>query len=216
MLPDIDHSSSIIGKPLYRLSNYLDRKFGHRTVTHSLICYISLIFIVRILELIFTGNPGATITHIFIWDYASHLILDMLTIKGIPLFYPFKKNPCVISGNPKYRFKSSDFRAEAMVFGFFILLTFSLQNLFANGFWNTYNRSWNRVKALYTERLLYSNVIRVNYDFYQESKHYKGTGILIDASLSEAIIFNDQFYKVEKENRIVNLTPKTIMKTFKW
>ena len=94
-----------------------------------------------------------------------------------------------------------------MVFGFFILLTFSLQNLFANGFWNTYNRSWNSVKALYTERLLYSNVIRVNYDFYQESKHYKGTGILIDASLSDAIIFNDRFFKIEKENRIVNLTP---------
>ena len=94
-----------------------------------------------------------------------------------------------------------------MVFGFFILLTFSLQNLFANGFWNTYNRSWNSVKALYTERLLYSNVIRVNYDFYQESKHYKGTGILIDATISDAIIFNDHFYKIEKENRIVNLTP---------
>ncbi len=42
-------------------------------------------------ELIITG--GNVITHIFIWAYASHLILDMLTIKDIPLLYPFKKIP---------------------------------------------------------------------------------------------------------------------------
>jgi inner membrane protein len=25
----------------------------------------------------------------------------MVTISGVPLFYPFVKNPCVIPGNPK-------------------------------------------------------------------------------------------------------------------
>jgi len=107
--------------------------------------------VVKVFELIATG--GNVITHIFIWAYASHFILDMLTVKGIPLFYPFKKNPCVIPGNPKYRFRSTDFKAEAMVFGIFVMLTFSLQDLFANGFWNTYNRTWDSVKALHTEKL---------------------------------------------------------------
>lgn len=36
-----------------------------------------------------------------------------------------------------------------MVFGIFVMLTFSLQDLFANGFWNTYNRTWDSVKALH-------------------------------------------------------------------
>ena len=151
LLPDIDHTSSILGKPFYPLSRYLDLKFGHRTITHSLICYICLIGLVKTIETI--TNRGNTITHIFIWAYASHLILDMLTIKGIPLFYPFKKNPCVIPGNPKYRFHASNYKTEGLMFGFFILLTFSLQDLFANGFWNTYNRTWDSVKALYTEKL---------------------------------------------------------------
>ena len=101
LLPDIDHSSSIIGKPLYPLSNYLDRKFGHRTITHSLICYISLIFIVRILELIFTGKPEGTVTHIFIWAYASHLILDMLDGKRNSAFLSVQKKSMRHSGQSK-------------------------------------------------------------------------------------------------------------------
>ena len=48
------------------------------------------------------------------------------------------------------------------MFGFFILLIFSLQDLFANGFWNTYNRPWDSVKSLYTEKLLTDKVIQVN------------------------------------------------------
>ena len=205
LLPDIDHTSSIIGKPFYPISKYLDRKFGHRTITHSLIVYIALIMVVKIFELIITG--GNTITHIFIWAYASHLILDMLTVKGIPLFYPFKKNPCVIPGNPKYRFRSTDFKAEAMVFGIFIMLTFSLQDLFANGFWNTYNRTWDSVKALHTEKLLYSKLIKVNYNFDQKNVNHKGTAVLVDADLSKAILFDKGFYTIGKEDRITSLVP---------
>ena len=108
--------------------------------------------VVKIFELIITG--GNVITHIFIWAYASHLILHMLTIKGIPLLYPFKKNTCVIPGNPKFRSHTSDFKTEAMIFGFFVLLAFSLKDLFANGFWNTYNRKWKSLKALYTDTVM--------------------------------------------------------------
>ena len=205
LLPDIDHTSSILGKPFYPISRYLDLKFGHRTITHSLICYIVLIVIVKIFELIITG--GNVITNIFIWAYASHLILDMLTIKGVPLLYPFKKNPCVIPGNPKYRFHASDFKTEAMMFGFFILLAFSLQDLFANGFWNTYNRKWNSLKALYTEKIIYDKVINVNYDYEEKGVSYTGTGPLIDANLEKALLFNKGFILIRSDNKINKLTP---------
>jgi len=33
LLPDIDHTKSIIGKPFYSISVYLDRKFGHQTIS---------------------------------------------------------------------------------------------------------------------------------------------------------------------------------------
>ena len=205
LLPDIDHTSSIIGKPFYPISRYLDLKFGHRTITHSLICYAVLIVVVKMFELIITG--GNVITHIFIWAYASHLILDMLTIKGIPLLYPFKKNPCVIPGNPKYRFHASDFKTEAMMFGFFLLLAFSLQDLFANGFWNTYNRKWNSLKALYTEKKIYDKVINVNYDYEEKGIRITGTGALIDADLEKALLFDKGFISIRSENKINTLTP---------
>ena len=205
LLPDIDHTSSIIGKPFYPISRYLDLKFGHRTITHSLICYAVLIVVVKMFELIITG--GNVITHIFIWAYASHLILDMLTIKGIPLLYPFKKNPCVIPGNPKYRFHASDFKTEAMMFGFFLLLAFSLQDLFANGFWNTYNRKWNSLKALYTEMKIYDKVINVIYDYEEKGITYAGTGTLINADLEKALLFDYGFVEIRSDYKINILTP---------
>src|SRR5690606_26210527 len=42
VLPDIDHTRSLIGKTFYPVAKFLDRKFGHRTITHSLLCYIAL------------------------------------------------------------------------------------------------------------------------------------------------------------------------------
>ena len=156
--------------------------------------------VVKIFELIITG--GNVITHIFIWAYASHLILDMLTIKGIPLLYPFKKNPCVIPGNPKFRSHTSDFKTEAMMFGFFVLLAFSLQDLFANGFWNTYNRKWNSLKALYTEQKTYDKLIKVNYDYEEKGARFTGTGILVDGHFEKALLFDKGFILISTNNKI--------------
>lgn len=205
LLPDIDHTKSIIGKPFYPISVYLDRKFGHRTITHSLICYVLLIIFITAIERIFLTTND--ISQIFIWSYGSHLILDMLTVQGIPLFYPFKKNPCVIPGNPAYRFHSGNFKTESMMFFVFVLLAFSCKDLFANGFWNTYNRTWSSVKSIYTEKLLYDKMIEVDYNFSLLNVGYKGKGVLVDADLTHVIIFNKKFFNIQKEDRIINLTP---------
>ena len=36
LLPDIDHTKSVMGKIFFPLARYLDKNFGHRTITHSL------------------------------------------------------------------------------------------------------------------------------------------------------------------------------------
>ena len=150
---------------------------------------------------------GNVITHIFIWAYASHLILDMLTIKGPPTFISVQKKTCVIPGNPKFRFHASDFKTEAMMFGFFVLLAFSLQDLFANGFWNTYNRKWNSLKALYTEQKIYDKLIKVNYDYEEKGARFIGRGILIDAHVEKALLFDKGFVLISTNNKINTLTP---------
>ena len=113
VLPDIDHTRSLIGKLFYPVAKYLDRHFGHRTITHSLPTLISLAILLSILEKLFRSDLNLTL--LYTLSYSSHLILDMMTVGGVPLFYPFRRNPCVIPGNPAMRFKSGDLKTEIIL-----------------------------------------------------------------------------------------------------
>lgn len=71
LLPGIDHSKSTISK----IIPFVHKLFKQRGVTHSLLAGI-MAFII---------NPWLGI------GYFSHIILDMLTIKGVRLLYPIRK-----------------------------------------------------------------------------------------------------------------------------
>lgn len=210
VLPDVDHTKSPIGTLFYPVAKYLDKKFGHRTITHSLICYIFLILLVGTIERILSEKR--IITSIFIWSYGSHLILDMITKQGVPLFYPFKKNPCVIPANPDFRFKSSDFRTETIVFMVFILLGYSCKNLFANGFWNTYNRKFSNIQHVYNETRLSDNLISVNYNIVSEGQEKKGKAYVIEATQSNLLLFDKTFIKVDNSSIIKRIEPERTSK----
>jgi inner membrane protein len=203
LLPDADHTKSFIGKLIYPVAKLISRKYGHRTVTHSLIFYIVGYIVVSFIVKATGASP--IIPKIYLWAYASHLIFDMLTKQGIPLFYPFKKNPCVMPANPIYRLRASDLKTEATIFLVFGLIAFSCKNLFANGFWNTYNSAFDNVKHVYEEQKKFDGVITVNYYF----KDIKGTGYLIEAKESEVVIFNEKegFIKISDAEKIKTLKP---------
>lgn len=205
VLPDVDHTKAPIGKMFYPFARYLDKKYGHRTITHSLLIYGILFFIVGIIESFVTQKT--IIASIFLWSFASHLILDMITKQGVPLFYPFLKNACVIPANPSYRFKSSDFKTEAMVFIFFVFLAFSCKNLFANGFWNSYNRTFANIKHINNEARIYDGAININYEVKVNSQGKKGTGLLIETTQNELILFDKEFIKITDKDRIIKLIP---------
>jgi inner membrane protein len=83
LLPDIDTGSSLIGRVFPFVSQPLERQFGHRTITHSLLA----LFIVGALNYLLFADAWFVIT----MAYASHLILDMIVGKtGIPLLYPVR------------------------------------------------------------------------------------------------------------------------------
>lgn len=206
VLPDIDHTKSPIGTLFYPIAKYLDKKLGHRTITHSLICYVLLILLVGTIERIISDKR--VITSIFIWSYGSHLILDMITKQGVPLFYPFKKNPCVIPANPDFRFKSSDFRTETIVFMVFILVGYSCKNLFANGFWNTYNRKFSNIQHVYNETRLSDNLISVNYKIISEGQEKKGKAYVIEANQSSLLLFDKSFFKADNNSIIKKIEPE--------
>ena len=222
LLADIDHTKSLIGKIFYPIAWWLNKKYGHRTITHSLVFYLSLAAIVAIVEKaispVFGGvnDTKQIITMIFLWSYGSHLVLDMITIQGIPLLYPFKKNPCVIPGNPDFRFRSSDFKAELICLSIFGLILFSCQDLFAKGFWNTYNNNKNSLIGLNTERKMYDKMIKVEYDYIVLGTHEKGIGYLISTSKNESIILTPtKFLTANLDDHIVELKPIRVDSSYK-
>ena len=83
LLPDIDHPRSILGMILFPVSNFVFKKWGHRTITHSA------------KFLLFVGLCSAPVVFVR-WELwlaifigvLSHLIGDGFTVSGVPLQYP--------------------------------------------------------------------------------------------------------------------------------
>ena len=84
LLPDIDHPKSLISQKV-ALLHYPFRKLGHRKATHSL---LAVIISMGLMYLLFGTNYIGWGLGI---GYSSHLLLDMLNPRGVPLLYPFIK-----------------------------------------------------------------------------------------------------------------------------
>jgi membrane-bound metal-dependent hydrolase YbcI (DUF457 family)/biotin carboxyl carrier protein len=83
ILPDIDTSTSNIGQLVPGFSSRIERKFGHRTITHSLLGVIFLAIISS--PLIFWNS---SVFAFLLLGFLSHLILDTFNISGVPLLWP--------------------------------------------------------------------------------------------------------------------------------
>lgn len=81
-LPDICQPNSTIGRRIGIVSKTINRVFGHRTITHSLL----FVFSITALSSILFSNTYFT-KGLFL-GMASHLLLDAFTTQGIKLFYP--------------------------------------------------------------------------------------------------------------------------------
>jgi inner membrane protein len=135
ILPDIDITRSTIGKALFFISRPLERKFGHRSITHSLIGWLigTILFAVLMvaalwLYAVIAHKQASLLNPLslrwisgFSLGYFSHLILDMLNPRGVQLLWPDEGRD-VIPKNPKFRPESGS-KAEL---GIFIALLFLL------------------------------------------------------------------------------------------
>ncbi|MGL1888703.1 MAG: metal-dependent hydrolase [Reichenbachiella sp.] len=208
ILPDIDHTKSPMGKAFSftQLPQYLDRNFGHRTITHSLLVYFSLGLLIYFIEGIFSTSH--TFTLIYFFAYSSHLIFDMMTVSGVPLFFPFKKNPCVIPGNPEYRMKVKDLKSEAIAFTVFMMMLVFCYPLMKDGFWFTFNKSFGTLEHLNREYMKEANLLNVEYDFIEKGRHQKGTGLLIHSEDGKVFLFDDEsIFVVNKNMKVNKVTP---------
>lgn len=94
LIPDIDNTRSYIGHKVKSISKAINKYSGHRGITHSILGLI--IFIILLLGIghitSFNNCPYYKIFLLGLFaGYVSHLAFDIITVGGIPLFYPFKK-----------------------------------------------------------------------------------------------------------------------------
>jgi inner membrane protein len=138
----------------------------------------------------------------------------MVTLQGIPLFYPFYKNPCVLPANPEMRIRSGNIRQEGIILFIFCFLSFFMQDLFANGFWSTINNNFNDVKHQIKEYKKSPNVLDIDYDYNIYQTKFKGKGKYIQASDDEIFILtNNSILSLKKDTPGLKVTTLKTNKT---
>lgn len=92
LIPDIDHPSSKVGRKVPLLSKVVNSVFGHRGFTHTLLAALIFTYLLFLLVVLFPDGLRGYLLPFFMGlsvGYLSHLLLDMLTVQGIPLLFPF-------------------------------------------------------------------------------------------------------------------------------
>ena len=98
VLPDIDTTGSGIGKMFLPLSTFLERKYAHRTITHSLLGALIFAFIFSPMLLF----HGSSFYNCLVFGILNHIVLDAANKTGVPLFYPHLIR-AVIPNNERFR-----------------------------------------------------------------------------------------------------------------
>lgn len=103
LLPDIDHPKSRLGRRLKWISLPINHTFGHRGFTHSILAVIVYIIIFNFCFISSNIIIPIDAMHGMVLGYCSHILADMLTITGVPLFWPlqFRFRLPIISSSKK-------------------------------------------------------------------------------------------------------------------
>jgi inner membrane protein len=139
-LPDVDTSKSMVGRVLFPLSHFLERRFPHRTVTHSFLA-TGLVMLLA-LPLRFYYSPmvwrAVAIGYFFGW------FGDVFTKSGVSAFYPMTSARLVVPGNPRLRL-STGTRGEYFLFlAFAALLALSLHINTQGGAMRLFTSLWGQ------------------------------------------------------------------------
>ncbi len=126
-LPDVDTSTSFVGRILLPLSRWIERCWPHRTLTHSFLATA----IIAALALPLRWQQSQ-LWYALMLGYFSGWFGDAFTKSGVAAFYPLSSARLVIPANPRLRLTTGS-RAEYVVCAVLLLsLAVSFQ-LHTNG-----------------------------------------------------------------------------------
>jgi inner membrane protein len=127
LLPDADLPTSKIGRALFWLSARLEKRFGHRTLTHSVIAIAALALLV---------SPLLWVEPVYFWcivgGYWSHPWIDMLNIRGADLLWPSPIR-VVMPGNRSWRMEVGS-KAEMVLLTSLVVACLALYPVSGLGF----------------------------------------------------------------------------------
>jgi inner membrane protein len=135
-LPDVDTSKSTVGRILFPLSRFIEKRLPHRSVTHSFLA--TGIFTLA-------TYPIALVTKPLYWQalvlgYFFGWFADVFTKSGVAAFYPSKAR-LVIPGNPKMRLSTGS-NAEWFVLSILVAVAILSINInSAGGILRSFNQA---------------------------------------------------------------------------
>ena len=116
-LPDVDTPNSKAGFCVYPFAVWMEGKFGHRTITHSVVG--TLIFAALCAPLLLFSHLRV-LYFALLCGYVSHLLADSATKSGVPMAWP-RRERWVFPGNENYRIKTGS-GAELVLLTVFLVL----------------------------------------------------------------------------------------------
>jgi len=125
-LPDVDTSKSLVGRILFPISHFLEKRYPHRSITHS--------FVATAVVALFS-----ILTVIVSWQFWQALVLgyfcgwfgDVFTKSGVTAFYPSSAR-LVIPGNPRLRLSTGS-GAEYFILMLVVVVAIASINISSSG-----------------------------------------------------------------------------------
>ncbi|MDQ0253098.1 inner membrane protein [Evansella vedderi] len=116
LLPDIDEPRSYVGRRAPLFSRLINRIFGHRGVTHSLLAWLVTVTIYFLYPSPFT--LGLSLGYLF------HIVGDYFSVGGVPLFSPLSKHrhKAPITYRTSSKMESAIYYISCIVMGAMLLI----------------------------------------------------------------------------------------------
>ena len=189
LLPDIDTQHSGLGRLIKPLSSKIERTFGHRTITHSLLGMVSLGILSLPLLLIYSP--------VWVWlqvGVFTHILLDTANVTGVPFLYPLRTQFWML-GNRSWRVPYSSPREFAWL-AVISLTALALVPLSMDGFSPWFHRALGTAYGAVEDYNLWHDDYEVWAEIRGEnlltSEKVSGRYRIIDALSTEAFLIEDE------------------------
>jgi inner membrane protein len=196
-LPDIDTSTSLIGQIAFPISSWLEDRYPHRSVTHSLLATTTIGFLSLATAYLLGHQTWIYLKPAIALPLGHFLscLSDCFTKQGVQLFWP-ESAWCVSVSNPRRRLRSGGTGEHSVLVGAIVLLLIGLSLAQGGGLTQQLGQSLGlRDQAIETFNAHASTAqvwAEVDGTWASDRTSAKGRYLVIDASGSEFVVTDGQ------------------------